>query len=690
MSFLSFINQFYGKKESQINSFNLLSDDAIKAKYAQGKNNKTTASMFLKNFDLNNDGKLDNGEISKLKKISAFIKSDDFDMKKIDSDNNGRFSEEELNAFIKKQPKQTNEINKLNNATTDVISKQFAENKSKNTKLSVFMNAFDRNKDGVLDEKETKDMQLVAKYLQTDDDFDMNQLDTDKDGKISKEEMKLFYMAKSFDADNNGKLNEEESTNLKLAIQFDENKDGILSEKESKNMLIAKNADTDKNGILSDEEKTNFEKAQQLQEQIHQEISNAGIAPNISNNSSLPAGHNGYVQGNYQSDLEKLKSEPTISQKIKTGEIEIKKLENTIQDIKNNAQKEIDAKEQNVKNMEKTLLEAKEDDSEDIKNLKDGIHQKSLEIIEKETELRAKENEIFNLKSTISVDKILLAGFEKELAALSTTTKSDKINQRNAARKAQLETQIKDLKDKIAANEKKLEDTTTQRDNLKNTIIPKLKEERSALEDSLAKTDDSYKENVKALKEARTAFEETKTDIQAKTKKQIEKLETELETKKAEQLKLNETHGSIKGKSGQIGSVIDSMMAKDGVLAGKGDMIAQIAEECGVPVDLFVAIISSETGRGTSSAIRTKNNPGGIMDKNTNWMTVKKFETLEDGLRAMANTLRKNYINKGLTTPQTIGPKYCPVGAKNDPSGKNKYWIPTVKNIISEFNAKLT
>ena len=59
MSFLSFINQFYGKKESEINKFSSLSDTEIKTKYEQEKNNKTSTSMFLKNFDINNDGKLD-------------------------------------------------------------------------------------------------------------------------------------------------------------------------------------------------------------------------------------------------------------------------------------------------------------------------------------------------------------------------------------------------------------------------------------------------------------------------------------------------------------------------------------------------------------------------------------------------------------------------------------------------------
>ncbi len=37
----------------------------------------------------------------------------------------------------------------------------------------------------------------------------------------------------------------------------------------------------------------------------------------------------------------------------------------------------------------------------------------------------------------------------------------------------------------------------------------------------------------------------------------------------------------------------------------------------------------------------------------------KKFKTLEQGINAFYKNLSKNYYQKGLTTPETIGKKYA-------------------------------
>ncbi|HHP8973516.1 TPA: M23 family metallopeptidase, partial [Listeria monocytogenes] len=39
----------------------------------------------------------------------------------------------------------------------------------------------------------------------------------------------------------------------------------------------------------------------------------------------------------------------------------------------------------------------------------------------------------------------------------------------------------------------------------------------------------------------------------------------------------------------------------------------------------------------------------------------------------------------GLTTPETIQPKYCPVGASNDPTGLNNNWLTTVNFFLDEL-----
>lgn len=62
-----------------------------------------------------------------------------------------------------------------------------------------------------------------------------------------------------------------------------------------------------------------------------------------------------------------------------------------------------------------------------------------------------------------------------------------------------------------------------------------------------------------------------------------------------------------------------------------------------------------------------------------------RFPTLEAGIEKMTQNLAKNYVSKGLKTPEQIGPKYAPIGAKNDPTGLNRFWIPTVTKYVNEL-----
>ncbi len=678
MSFLNLINYFNGKKTGEINELSTLSNDTIRNRFDKGKASNTTVSMFMKKFDTNKDGKLDNGELAKLKKVSAFIVADDFETEKIDTNNDGIFSDKELEAFEKAQSQKTNEINKLKNATTDVINKQFKENKDKNTKLATFIKSFDRNKDGKIDDDEAKDLKLASKYLQTDDDFDMKLLDKNEDGQIDEKEMAVFHFASKFDKDGDGKLSKEEATEFKLALNFDKDKDGILSEEEFANYNKAKQFDLNNDGKLSQNEIGKMQEANSIMQQMTQDAGQVGPSGGVNGNYA--------GSGDYSGALNALKADATISEKLDTTNADIKKIETEINSVKEKAANAITEKEKNVKEMEASLLKEKDSDNEKIKNLKNGISDKSQEIIKKETELRLKENEVTSLNNTISADKIVLSGMEKEYTGLKTDTNNEKVNAKNQARKNQLEQQINSLKAKIKENEEKLKAETAARDTLKNETIPKLKEERTQLENNLKETDASYKESVDALQETRKAFEEAKTKIEQKRDKKVAELEKTLQAKRTEAMQLSEKNGEIKGKAGQYGAAIDALMAKNGVLAGKGDLVAQIADEYGIPADIFAAIIAAETGKGTSKAIRYRNNPGGLMDPKTGCRTLQNFNTLEDGLRKMASNLKRNYFDKGRITLATIQQKYCPIGAANDPNGTNKYWLSTTTKFANQIN----
>ena len=139
------------------------------------------------------------------------------------------------------------------------------------------------------------------------------------------------------------------------------------------------------------------------------------------------------------------------------------------------------------------------------------------------------------------------------------------------------------------------------------------------------------------------------------------------------------------GNSEEFVNTFNNSSFNKGVLAGKGEMVAAIAEEYGLDPNLLASIMALETGWGTSSAIKNYNNPGGMMDPSSNWMSLKHYSSLEEGIRADTKNLKENYIDQGLTTISSIGAKYCPVGAANDPNGTNSGWVPSVTSIYNQL-----
>lgn len=137
------------------------------------------------------------------------------------------------------------------------------------------------------------------------------------------------------------------------------------------------------------------------------------------------------------------------------------------------------------------------------------------------------------------------------------------------------------------------------------------------------------------------------------------------------------------GDSAEFVNSFNNSSFQKGVLAGKGAMVASIAEKYGIDPNLLASIMALETGWGTSSAIKNYNNPGGMMDPSSKWMSLIRYSSLEAGIESVAKNLKNNYINQGLTSISSIGAKYCPVGAANDPNGTNSGWVPSVTKIYN-------
>ena len=56
----------------------------------------------------------------------------------------------------------------------------------------------------------------------------------------------------------------------------------------------------------------------------------------------------------------------------------------------------------------------------------------------------------------------------------------------------------------------------------------------------------------------------------------------------------------------------------------------------------------------------------------------KAFPSLDEGIKAFMNNLYNNYYAKGLTTPETIGPKYA----------ASSTWSSKIRSYMNEIEAK--
>lgn len=99
---------------------------------------------------------------------------------------------------------------------------------------------------------------------------------------------------------------------------------------------------------------------------------------------------------------------------------------------------------------------------------------------------------------------------------------------------------------------------------------------------------------------------------------------------------------------------------------------------------ISIAISKWETGNYTSNAFKNKNNVGGMMCSNG----LITYSSLDEGIEKFLTNLKKNYFDIGLNTLEKIQPKYCPIGAENDPTELNQYWLNGTNSMLQELIGK--
>ena len=110
-------------------------------------------------------------------------------------------------------------------------------------------------------------------------------------------------------------------------------------------------------------------------------------------------------------------------------------------------------------------------------------------------------------------------------------------------------------------------------------------------------------------------------------------------------------------------------------LSGKGYLYASYALEKNVDPYLAVAISLEETGCNwnCSRLVKSCNNVGGM--KGSGCGSYGSWPTLDDGIRAFIDNIYRNYVAYGLTTADTMNPKYA----------ENPMWSTNVNNYITRI-----
>ncbi len=129
----------------------------------------------------------------------------------------------------------------------------------------------------------------------------------------------------------------------------------------------------------------------------------------------------------------------------------------------------------------------------------------------------------------------------------------------------------------------------------------------------------------------------------------------------------------------ELANKLNQHLGNDKV-AGQGALIASECINKGVDPYITVAIILQETGCGSSCSnlARNCNNFGGQKGSpSCNGGSFKRYDTVEEGLVGMIDNLSRNYFAIGLTTPETIGPKYC---EGNEWAGHINWFVNKIRN----------
>lgn len=181
---------------------------------------------------------------------------------------------------------------------------------------------------------------------------------------------------------------------------------------------------------------------------------------------------------------------------------------------------------------------------------------------------------------------------------------------------------------------------------------------------------------LKRIREEKKKAEELQRQKEEEERRQEEeRIKAEEEARRQEELS-REVYDGL-----SLGELSDKLnRSLNSTISGKGELFARLSEQYGVDPYLAVGIVMLETGCKweCSNLLKTCNNVGGMKGAGgCNGGEYAAFETLDAGIEAFMSNLNRNYFSYGLTTPETIGPKYA----------ASPTWAAKVRSYMNEIAA---
>ena len=132
--------------------------------------------------------------------------------------------------------------------------------------------------------------------------------------------------------------------------------------------------------------------------------------------------------------------------------------------------------------------------------------------------------------------------------------------------------------------------------------------------------------------------------------------------------------------AGTTAAQLDAYLAGNGSpMAGQGASLMASGGRWQIDPRLIVAIAGAESNFGAITC--APYNAWGYGCPNGPYV----FSSWADGIDAVAQGLRSNYLSEGRVSVALINLKYAPLGAANDPTGLNNNWTANVSRFLTEL-----